>query len=70
MNFIELGMLAIQNQMLVCNWDEFSVQAGICGIMTFELESGQASESADVAPNMAGCFASCTISKTICWKRL
>jgi hypothetical protein len=41
-------------QMLVCNWEEFAVQARICGIMTFELEFGQASESADVAANMAG----------------
>jgi hypothetical protein len=40
MNFRELGMLAIQNQMLECNCDEFAVQARICGIMTFELESG------------------------------
>jgi len=46
--------------MLVCNWDEFAVQPRIYGIMTFELESGQASKSADVAANMAGCFASCT----------
>jgi hypothetical protein len=66
MNFSELGVLAIQNRMLVCNWEEFAVQARICGIMTFELESGQASKSADVAANMAGCFASCTF----CWKRL
>ncbi len=56
--------------MLVCNCDEFAVQARIYGIMTFELESGQASKSADVAANMAGCFASCTFSKTFCWKRL
>ncbi len=56
--------------MLVCNRDELAVQATICGIMTFELESGQASESADVAANMAGCFASCTFSKIFCWKRL
>ncbi len=47
-------------RMLVCNWEEFAVQARICGIMTFELESDQASESADVAANMAGCFASCS----------
>jgi hypothetical protein len=47
-------MLAIQ--MLVCNWDEFAVQARICGIMTFELESGQASESADVAADIGGCL--------------